>query len=91
MSAIKDGESKAEMLDRVFLMSTGDDTWDLSDNDCAALEVVMKDRAALLAALKEMLAAADYSVATDDDVAAMLRYGAAVTAAKEAIARAEGK
>jgi hypothetical protein len=36
-------ETKQEMYERVRGMSRGDDTWDLSDNDMAALAQVLSD------------------------------------------------
>ena len=45
----------------------------------------------LLEALLELLAAGENSVTADDDVAAMLRFGDAVSAARAAIAKATGE
>ena len=42
----------------------------------------------LLAALTEYIAAADNSMTSDDDIAAMIRFGEADKAAREAIAKA---
>lgn len=49
-------ESHKEQIARVNMMATGlDDTWDLSDNDCAALCTVLKEREVLLEALKKYM------------------------------------
>lgn len=52
-------ESHAEQIARVEGMASGDSTWDLSDNDCAALATVLKERAELLQAMKTALAYLD--------------------------------
>jgi hypothetical protein len=47
-------ESHGEQIDRVRQMTEDDgETWDLSENDAAALSAVLADRDALLVALKE--------------------------------------
>lgn len=50
-------ESKADMIHRVRLMADGEDTWDLSDNDIAALQHVLDQLATSDAALRQALAA----------------------------------
>ena len=45
----------------------------------------------LLDALRELIAAGDYCITTDDDAKAMLRFGDAHKAARAAIAEAEGR
>jgi hypothetical protein len=45
-------ESLGEQLSRVSLMAKGDDQWDLSDNDCAALTAVLARIAQLEEALR---------------------------------------
>jgi hypothetical protein len=46
-------ETYKEQLDRVRLMAAGDDVWDLSDNDVAALVAVVKRLDALEKALAD--------------------------------------
>ncbi len=41
-----------EQMERVALMSEGDDTWDLSETDCAALKAILASHDRLLEALK---------------------------------------
>jgi hypothetical protein len=43
------GESYDEQLERVRMMAEGDDTWDLSSNDLAALKAVLSALAAVAA------------------------------------------
>ena len=47
-----ESESHDEQLSRVRMMAEGNDTWDLSENDCAALKMVLRERDALLYWLK---------------------------------------
>ena len=49
---IAEAETFTEQLSRVRQMATGDPTWDLSDNDMAAITAVIRSHAELLAALK---------------------------------------
>lgn len=49
-------ESVQEQLGRVQSMASGAETWDLSENDCAALKTVLAQRGQLLAAAKAALA-----------------------------------
>ena len=49
---MKSNESHEEQLARVEGMAAGGATWDLSDNDRAALSMVLKERALLLKWLK---------------------------------------
>lgn len=44
-------ESHQEQVSRVEMMAEGHDTWDLSDNDTAALKTVLGDRKLILDAL----------------------------------------
>lgn len=48
------GESLSDQLSRVRLMTTGDETWDLSDNDLAALGAVLATRQALIAFVRRV-------------------------------------
>lgn len=51
-------ESFEDQLSRVEQMATGDPTWDLSDNDIAALQAVLSDRRKLLMITKSAPACA---------------------------------
>lgn len=44
-----------EQISRVNQMANGGDTWDLSDNDMAALRTVLDERKELYEALKEIV------------------------------------
>lgn len=48
----KSVETYDEQIARVEMMAAGDNKWDLSDNDLAALRAVLKERAELLRWLK---------------------------------------
>ncbi len=48
-------ETHSEQIDRVRLMAEGDETWDLSGNDCAALKALLLDRQVLLSLLKRVM------------------------------------
>lgn len=56
-------ESHADRIARVEAMAAGGETWDLSDNDIAALRTVLSDRAELLKWLKWYV---DHSVGHPD-------------------------
>ncbi len=80
-------ERHSDQLSRVRGMAAGAATWDLSDNDTAALATLLNDRAMLLYALKELVRAtegadncADMGVGTDRDE---------MIAARKAIMKAE--
>jgi hypothetical protein len=68
-----------EQLSRVRLMASGAPTWDLSENDLAALQAVLEDRDRLLRGAKHALA---YNTAPMDDPA--------VVELRDVIAQAEG-
>ena len=57
-----------------------------SDRDARAREV-----GELRAALSELMGAAEFSVQTSDDIKAMMRYGQAWDAARESLARLDGR
>lgn len=61
-------ESFKGQLARLELMSRGDDSWDLSDNDQAALKAVLESHSVLLNTLKSaVMIAADAFEAWDSD------------------------
>lgn len=65
-------------------MATGDETWDLSDNDQAALTTVLKSHDRLLAALKDLVERGERELADPQDCHEL-------QGAKEAIEAAEGR
>lgn len=77
-------ESFAEQLSRLRQMAAGDDTWDLSDNDTAAIRAVLDSHARLLAGLQHMQTC---STCAEGSWSECLRGG---TDAADAIAKAEG-
>lgn len=69
-------ENQEEMLSRVRLMSLGDQTWDLSDNDCAALSFVLAERDTLraqLAAATERAEKAEAKLANPSGIGMTMR------------------
>jgi hypothetical protein len=89
-------ETFQEQLARVEMMAEGHDTWDLSDNDTAALKAVLAERSDLLEALEETLAAsailmrviASYDTSLIDETERFDGFG---VRAKAAIAKAKGE
>ncbi len=82
-------ESKVEQVARVEQMAADKgETWDLSDNDQAALLAVLRDRVALLGALKLMITRFIACLVTNGTDAEFAQ--AAVTDADAIVARAEG-
>ena len=47
-------ESFDDQLSRIELMASGDPTWDLSPNDCGALNAVLDDRQGLKSVITEL-------------------------------------
>lgn len=89
-------ESFRDQLSRVVLMSHGNPTWDLSDNDTAALVAILANRAALIEALKFIIS---FEGERDDNGTVSLKspYSwesvarVALDIAHGAIAKAEGR
>ena len=83
-------ESFKEQLSRVQMMADGSPTWDLSDNDTAALEAVLASHAELFVALEaakeELCHCADkFGCSMDDSLFGVLRK------VNAAIAKARGE
>lgn len=57
---------QAGQFSRVRLMATGDPTWDLNDDDVAAISAVLANHAALLAALKGLVGDIDSGLLVRD-------------------------
>lgn len=53
-------ESNNDKLRRVVQMATGSPTWDLSDNDIAALQYVLNSRTEAFEALNDILKTPDH-------------------------------
>jgi hypothetical protein len=93
------GESVKAQIGRVWLMSQGDETWDLSDNDVAALQTVLGINGQLLAALKSIMSHLDSGVLVRDVsrdgepgwAIRMLPLVGDLQSAAVAIAKAEGR
>ena len=51
---IPERESVSDMLGRLSRMSRGEPTWDLSDNDCAAIKWLLNERKASEAKVREL-------------------------------------
>lgn len=83
-------ESFRDQLARLVQMGAGDsDTWDLSENDTAAIQAVLTSHADLLAALKETAFALAKVVLATGDLS--VSHAWIIDAANHAIAKAEGR
>ena len=66
-------ESAADKFIRVQMMASDDDTWDLSDNDVAALQYVVERITALEAENRELRAALNWATRVLSDLAVNCR------------------